>query len=290
MLLSVVAAMFPRSPGISFAEWFAFAFPLCVAQAAGIFALLLLLYARGRRLSFDTAQLAAEHAGLGPVSLAERVVAADLCLVVLLWATRSGFGRAVPGWKALFPYPPGDGTVAVLGALLLFAWDIVDWRGDLLRLQWDIIVLLGGGTAMALGCARSGFSGLVAEQLEHLGRIPLFWQVLAIAAIMTATTELISNIASANLVLPILGSLAARLRTNPFLFMLPATIASSYAFMFPISTPPNAIVFAYGFITIKEMALTGFLLNVLGILSLTLWTVVAGPYILGDVANWPYFS
>ena len=290
VLISVIAAMFPSSPGVPFSHWFAFAFPLSILQATGIFGFLWLRYVKGRLLLFDVSRLVEEHRQLGEVTLAEKVISLDVVLVILLWATRSGLGSWLPGWKELFPYPPGDGSVSIFCALLLFVWDIVDWRTDMLNLSWDIIVLLGGGTAMAIGCGRSGLSNLVAAQMESLGDLPFLLQIMCISALMTSTTELISNIAAANLALPILGSLAQRIHTNPFLFMLPATISSSYAFMFPISTPPNAIVFSYGLVSIREMAFAGFILNICGILSLTFWTVLVGPLILGarEAAEWVY--
>jgi anion transporter len=290
VFLALLPAMFHASPGVSFLQWFIFAFPLAIFQASFIFGFLIVRFMRKESLNFDMARLQADHQALGPISKAELVISGDLLLVILLWATRSGFGTWLPGWASLFPYRPGDGTVAVVGAVLLFLWDIIEWREDLLRLPWDIIVLMGGGTAMAFGCAKSGLSTLVAEQFEDLGDFPFVLQIFFIAVLVTVTTELISNIAAANLILPILGALARHLGTNPLLYMVPATIACSYAFMFPISTPPNAIVFSYGFLTIREMALCGFLLNIVGAISLTIWTVTVGPAVFGPIpaAAWVY--
>ena len=138
------------------------------------------------------------------------------------------------------------------------------------RLPWNIVLLFGGGFAVALGFEHSGLAVWLGEQLTWIQNVPSIVFILIIVSAMSLLTELTSNVASTQMLLPIFASIALATGNNPLLFMIPATIASSLAFMLPTATPPNAIIFGAGNITINRMLRTGVSLNFLGVLIITL--------------------
>jgi solute carrier family 13 (sodium-dependent dicarboxylate transporter), member 2/3/5 len=144
-------------------------------------------------------------------------------------------------------------------------------------------LLFGGGFALALGFERSGLALWFGEQLAWGAGIPSIIFVLAIVTMMSFLTELTSNVASTQMLLPVFAGIAVATGDNPLLFMIPATIASSLAFMLPTATPPNAIIFGTGRISIDRMMRTGFALNMLGVLLITLMTYLLIGYIFGVV-------
>eukprot|EP01087_Luapelamoeba_hula_P010865 TRINITY_DN2897_c0_g1_i1.p1 TRINITY_DN2897_c0_g1~~TRINITY_DN2897_c0_g1_i1.p1 ORF type:complete len:616 (-),score=98.82 TRINITY_DN2897_c0_g1_i1:101-1948(-) len=151
---------------------------------------------------------------------------------------------------------------------------LLEWR-DTDKLPWDILLLLGGGYALALGFSRTGLAEWAGEQLEDLSVLPTPLIVVAICVIISFATEIMSTVAVANVSLPVLGSIAAQLGENPLLFMLPATISASFAFMLPIATASNAIVFASGHVRMRDMIAPGFVFTVIGI-----GLVSSGTYLL----------
>ncbi|RPI44882.1 MAG: SLC13/DASS family transporter, partial [Bacteroidetes bacterium] len=209
-------------------------------------------------------------------------------LLALLWITRSGisFSRfTIPGWADLFKVPEfiNDGTVAMFISIVLFIVPsrkgqnkrIMDWK-TARKLPWNIVLLFGGGFALALGFQSSGLSLWIGEQLLWTRGINPYLILMAVVTLMSFLTELTSNVASTQMLLPVFASLAVSSGNNPLLIMVPATIASSLAFMLPTATPPNAIVFGSDRITISMMVRTGFLLNMIGVLVVVLVTWLLG--------------
>ncbi|XP_051960863.1 solute carrier family 13 member 5a isoform X2 [Xyrauchen texanus] len=187
-----------------------------------------------------------------------------------------------------------DATVAVFIAALLFvfpskpprmccwgvqSFDTVDsgptpalltWKVTQKKMPWSIILLLGGGFALAKGSEVSGLSKWLGDQMSPLQSIPP-WAIAIILCLMIATfTECTSNVATATLFLPILASMSQSIGINPLYVMIPCTLSASFAFMLPVATPPNAIVFSYGYLKVSDMAKTGIVMNIIGILSITL--------------------
>ncbi|KAM6933734.1 Na(+)/citrate cotransporter [Xenentodon cancila] len=236
---------------------------------------------------------------LGPMSFGEISVLSLFCLLVLLWFTRDpGF---VPGWathifnsKAEYVT---DATVAVFVAILLFvlpsepprfcsrrtrSFDTVarqptgststllTWKAAQKKLPWGIVLLLGGGFALAKGSEVSGLSKWMGDQMTPLQHIPP-WAIAIILCLLIATfTECTSNVATATLFLPVLASMSQSIGINPLYVMVPCTLSASFAFMLPVATPPNAIVFSYGYLKVVDMAKTGLVMNIIGILCITL--------------------
>jgi sodium-dependent dicarboxylate transporter 2/3/5 len=160
----------------------------------------------------------------------------------------------------------------------------------IMKLPWNIVLLFGGGFALALGFQSSGLALWFGEQLSWTQNIHPYLILLAIVTMMSFLTELTSNVASTQMLLPVFAALAVSSGNNPILFMIPATLASSLAFMLPTATPPNAIIFGTQRIQIKTMVRTGFLLNMMGILILFLITWLLGGKLLeiipGELPSW----
>lgn len=165
----------------------------------------------------------------------------------------------------------------------------MDWK-TAQKLPWNIVLLFGGGFALALGFQSSGLAVWFGEQLHWTQGIHPYLILLAVVALMSFLTELTSNVASTQMLLPVFASLAISSGNSPMLLMIPATLASSLAFMLPTATPPNAIIFGTNRIQISTMVRTGFILNIIGILVVVLITWLLGGSALdidlGIVPDW----
>jgi sodium-dependent dicarboxylate transporter 2/3/5 len=137
------------------------------------------------------------------------------------------------------------------------------------NLPWNIVLLFGGGFALAKGFQSTGLSTLIGNKFAGLAGMPPIIMVLLICLTLTFLTELTSNTATTEMILPILASVSFAMTVNPLLFMIPATLSASCAFMMPVATPPNAIVFGSGRVSIAEMARTGFFINLIGVVVIT---------------------
>ncbi|MBD3166885.1 DASS family sodium-coupled anion symporter [bacterium] len=287
---------FPQAPDVSFARWIVFALPLSLVMLVVVWGLLVLLHFRGlpqmgaRRVFRD--QLKA----LGTWSREEKLVSLVFAGLALSWLTRKPLELGLftlPGWSQLLPEPEfvGDGTAAIAWGALLFllpsrrkGQPLMNWetaRG----LPWRIVLLFGGGFALAGAIQASGLAPWIGERMEGLSGLPAPLMTASTSTLMTFLTELTSNTATTQMALPILGALAVAIKANPYFLMVPATLSASCAFMMPVATPPNAIVFGTGRLRIIDMARTGILLNLIGIALITLWVHLAGPSAFGGGAD-----
>jgi sodium-dependent dicarboxylate transporter 2/3/5 len=223
-----------------------------------------------------------ERAAMGRMSAGERGTLVIFIVTAILWITREGIdagGIRIPGWAALFPKPAyiTDSTVAMFMSALLFLIPVNMKKGEFLldldwamRLPWDVILLLGGGFSLAQAVDSSGLGGWIGLKMQGICHLPLILTVGIISFTMIFLTEVMSNTAITTLMLPVLAGMATKVGINPLVFMIPATIGASCAFMLPSGTPPNAIVFAAGYMKLPQMAKTGFWLNILSTIILTL--------------------
>uniref|UniRef100_A0A8C6H3S0 Solute carrier family 13 (sodium-dependent citrate transporter), member 5 n=1 Tax=Mus spicilegus TaxID=10103 RepID=A0A8C6H3S0_MUSSI len=238
-----------------------------------------------------------EYQKLGSLSYPECNVLFCFTLLVILWFSRDpGF---MPGWLS-FAWVEGntvhitDATVAIFVAILLFIIPsqkpkfnfssqteeerktpfyppaLLDWKVAQEKVPWDIVLLLGGGFAMAKGCETSGLSKWMAAQMEPLRLVKPAVITLILSCLVAMTTECTSNVATTTLFLPIFASMARSIGIHPLYVMIPCTMSASLAFMLPVATPPNAIVFAYGHLRVVDMMKTGLIMNFVGILSVFL--------------------
>jgi sodium-dependent dicarboxylate transporter 2/3/5 len=296
--------MFPGAPEISFAAWFLFAFPITLFFLALVWSYLHILFRPSGKSWKGTSMrdFRDQYQQLGPVSFEEKAVFVIFILIAFLWLFRSdiGFGSlTIPGWSSLFGYPAyfNDGTVAIFASLLLFiipaknknSGRLMDWEAAQ-GIPWNIVLLFGGGFALASGFKESGLSIWFGQQLSFVGDYHPFMVILVICFLMTFLTELTSNTATTEMLLPILAGLSISIEVNPLLFMLPATLSGSMAFMLPVATPPNAIVFGTGRLQVIDMARNGILLNLIGVLVIALFTWIAGTWIfdinLEELPGW----
>ncbi|XP_034025054.1 solute carrier family 13 member 5 [Thalassophryne amazonica] len=240
-----------------------------------------------------------QHRQLGPMSFGEMSVLGLFILLVVLWFTRDpGFfhGWATNIFNSEAEYV-SDATVAVLIAVLLFvlpskpphfcSWRsqsfdtvpgpstgstsaLLTWKVVQKKLPWGIVLLLGGGFALAKGSEDSGLSKWIGEQMTPLQSIPPWAIAIILCLLIAVFTECTSNVATATLFLPVLASMSQSIGINPLYVMVPCTLSASFAFMLPVATPPNAIVFSYGYLKVADMARTGIVMNIIGILCITL--------------------
>lgn len=296
--------IFPDMPEISFADWFIFAIVITVLVFIVAWLLLYLMYKPAQSWEgLNREDFRKEYQLLGKVKPEEKTVFVLFILMALLWIFRTGFHIGpvnIPGWSQLFSNPGyiNDGTVAIAVALFLFILPAGSEKGERLmnwetanRLPWHIVLLFGGGFALAKGFVESGLSLWFGEQLSGLAGVNPMILTSVIVTVMSFLTELTSNTATVEMILPILGGLAASIQVNPLLLMIPATLAASLAFMLPVATPPNAIVFGTGHLRVKDMVKTGFTLNLVGIVITVLVTYFWGTAVFSiDVAGVPEWA
>lgn len=190
-----------------------------------------------------------------------------------------------------------DSTIAMAGAIALFLIP-VDWKKRefvltwewATRLPWGVLILFGGGLSLAAGFEVSGLSAWTVDQVSFLSGMPVIVLIMGLALLVTFLTELTSNTATTNLLMPVLGGVAIGLGESPLLLLAPAAISASCAFMLPVATPPNAIVFGSGKLAIPDMMKSGLALNIMGVFLVTLLTyLVLIPVfgiVVGELPEW----
>ncbi len=290
----ITERMFPGAPTIDFAPWFLFAFPGSLIMAAVLWGLLRWMYLRdGENLRIDTAVIRSQYEAMGPITYEQRVVFLVFSTMAILWLSRSGIDVGplnIPGWAALFPEPGyvRDGTVAAAMALVLFVLPsrtepgsrVMDWLSAE-ALPWDIVLLFGGGFALAAGFAESGLALWAGEQMAGLSGFSPMALVFGLCLAVSLLTELTSNAATTEMLLPVVSSLAVAIKVHPLLLIIPVTLSCSFAFMLPVATPPNALIFGTNRIKMADMARTGFALNLLAVALVTLGMFTLGKLIFG---------
>lgn len=215
-----------------------------------------------------------EARALGPMKPGEIATMMVFSMTALAWIFR-------PSLVSFFPKPAMivDGTIAMFGALLLFVIPVDLKKGEFVmnwewavKLPWGVLILFGGGLALADGFTTTGLAAWLGQQVSLLEQAPVIIILLVLITLIVFLTEITSNTATTAMMMPILAAVAIGLHQNPLLFMMPAALAASFAFMLPVATPPNAIVFGSGYVSIPQMARSGLLLNVVGIVLLLAFT------------------
>ena len=259
---------------IGFAEWLAVGLPVAAVLLAVTYVYLARVSGLWRRASGDTLrQVRAAYARLGPASPEERRVAVVFAAMALLWSTRLLYE----------PYVPlTDPGIAVAGAGLLFALPgrmpsgrLLDWA-EAVKIPWGVLLLFAGGLALAAGFGGSGLADYLGGVLAGLGGLPAVVLLLAVVAFVNFLTEVTSNVATASVILPVLAAMADRLGLDPLALMTGATLAASCAFMLPMATGPNAVVFGSGELTVAYMVRRGFWLNLASIAVVVGWMWARG--------------
>ena len=284
--------IFPDAPPLTFASWLPVGLPVTILMIPIILWILTSVIFKlqsGKKL--DREFLRKEKSSLGKMSREEKIVLWVFALVVFGWIFRKGLNLgfvSIPGWSSLLGISKyvHDSTVAMFGSMLLFILParnggrVLEWR-TAVDIPWGIVLLFGGGFSLAYAFGSSGLSKWIGTNLAGLGNLSTPLLIIAISTTMTFLTEFTSNTATATLMLPILASAAVGMSVDPRLLMIPATLSDSCAFMLPVATPPNAIVFGSGQLKIKEMVKAGILLNIAGIIVVLLVMYFIGMPALG---------
>lgn len=249
---------------IGFAQWLLIGLPLVITGLPIVFVLLtrVVYPLRLTELPGGQAIIDAELSHCGPMDRAQRQVAIIFALTATLWITRPLIDTWLPGLS--------DTGIAVFGGLLLFAWP-VDWRrwqflltwDDAARLPWDVLILFGGGLSLAAGISDSGLAGWIGSAFAGLEGVHALFLIMLAVTFTIFLTEVTSNTATAAAFLPILASVALGMGLDPMILTVPAAVAASCAFMLPVATPPNAVVYGSGRISIPQMARAGLVVNLI---------------------------
>ncbi|MDA9909488.1 SLC13 family permease [Gammaproteobacteria bacterium] len=255
---------------ITFVDWMKLGVPVSITMLAITWLFLTrVMYkmdAADAHSASATAHIKEELAALGIMTSEEKKVATVFFMVAICWILNGLFKPESLSFVT-------DPAIAMSGAFLLFiipsskgnSGFILDWD-TAKTIPWDIIILMGGGFALAAGFSESGLTQWLASQLTVLQGVHFFVLIVVVVLFVTFLTEMTSNAATATLFIPVMGALAITMDLHPFTLMVPAALAASMAFMLPVATPPNAIVFASRQVTIAQMAKTGFTLNIIGAL------------------------
>ena len=262
-----------------FGAWMLAAMPVAVLLVISGWAALSVLFLRDRALKVPggAALVREEMARLGPMNRGEQVVLVVFTATALAWIFRG----PVTDW--LGPSLPflehvTDTTIAMTGALLLFAIPVdlrrgqsaMDWE-TAGTLPWGVLLLFGGGLALAAALQKNGVDLWLGQQLLLLGSLPPWMLVVGVIAVMVLLTEITSNTAVTATFLPVLGGVAGALDMDPLSLQVPAAFAASCGFMLPVATPPNAIVFGSGFVTMRQMVKGGLVMDLISIVLLSLF-------------------
>ncbi|HWG94992.1 MAG TPA: DASS family sodium-coupled anion symporter [Mycobacteriales bacterium] len=274
---------------LGFGQWMALGLPLAsVFLVLAWLVLTKLVFRSGlREIPGGKELIDSEIKALGPMSRGEWTVLAVFVTTALLWV----FRQPLAGWDALTGVLPfmaqlNDTSIAIAAALALFLIPVdarrgvptLDWR-TAQQLPWGVLLLFGGGLSLAAAVQASELDVFIGSQVSGLGVLPVVLLIAGVAGVVLLLTEVTSNTATAAAFLPVLGGVAVGLEVAPLLLLVPAALAATCAFMLPVATPPNAIVFGSGHVTIGSMLRAGAVLNVVGIVLIT-----AAVYLLGGVA------
>lgn len=289
-----VRQLFPELGEIGFLRWMLLGVPL-----AGVYLLLTWVYLGFIRLrsvpkaapATSREALFGQRAALGAISPGEWAVMTVFFLTVAAWIFRADTvvgPLVIPGWSTRLGLEVHDGTVAVGAALLLFLIPVdlksgqftLDWAWAV-RIPWDVLLLFGGGFALAHAFRLTGLGAWLATELGVLMAFPLGIMILVLCVVVILASEIASNTALASLLLPVLAATATAVGVHPYLLMLPATLAASCGFMLPVATPPNAVAFASGYVTVPQMVRTGLVIDLLGAVLVTLAVAGLGGPVFG---------
>lgn len=269
----VLAAMLQEIYGIEieFAQWFLFGLPLSM-----ILLLICWWYITSVAFTFPQdsfpdgrQEIKRQVKALGPMSYEEKAVLTVFCLTAAAWIGRPVLNHVLPALD--------DTIIAVVAAVSLFLIPasaslkraILTWE-EAVRLPWGILLLFGGGLALAAGFKSSGLADFLGGQLSLLDGVAPLLVLIVIVASVNFLTELTSNLATTAMILPILAPLALAIDVHPYILMIGAAVAASCAFMLPVATPPNAVVFGSGYLKIPDMVRVGIIMNLISIVCLSI--------------------
>ncbi|XP_054707089.1 solute carrier family 13 member 2-like [Uloborus diversus] len=295
ILKGFIEELFPESSEITFASWMLYNVPgMVICVTIGWIILQLIYIPCWRKDSKETKQriknvICTRYRELGTITFHEAAVFSLFVILVFLWIFREP--KFMTGWADIFSSETriGDAVPVIFILFLLFLLPAEPWRAHVSRpllewsavqkkLPWGLVILLGGGFALARGTQKSGLSKWLGNQLVQLSFLSPSVVVILLCASTAILTEIISNSTVATILLPVVAQMAIAFEVHPLYLMLPVTIASSYAFMLPVATGPNAIVFDSGHMTTMDMVKPGIIMNIICCLIQILMINTLGSY------------
>jgi len=266
---------------ISFVKWMIAGLPIVIIGLPLMYLILskLVYPVRLKELPGGESLINNELVKLGKINTPEKRVSIVFGVTALLWITRPLLSNFIPEIS--------DAGIAIAAGVSLFLIPadirkgqfLVNWE-DIQKLPWGILILFGGGLSLASAISASGLADWIGQEIGALGFLPIFMMLIIVVAVIVFLTEMTSNTATAAAFVPILGSAAIGLGQDPLFFVIPAVIAASCAFMLPVATPPNAIVYASNEVSMAEMSKAGVWLNITFIFFITIaaYTIIAWVY------------
>ena len=255
---------------ISFLKWFQFGFPISILLLAISWIYLTKVAFKFKQNEFNEGkeEINRQLEELGPISYEEKIVLSVFVVTGLAWILRTYLlNKFIPNLD--------DSIIALISGISLFLFQannqegknekIMNWE-DAVKLPWGVLLLFGGGLAIAQGFQSSGLANWIAENLTQLNGFSLFIILLVLITAVNFLTEITSNLATTAMLLPILAPTAVTLGVHPYILMVGATLAASCAFMLPVATPPNAVVFGSNYLKISDMVRVGILMNIISII------------------------
>jgi sodium-dependent dicarboxylate transporter 2/3/5 len=265
---------------ITFYQWFVFGFPIALVLLFVCWKYLTKYAYKFEQKEFPGGrdEINLQLKALGKMSHDEKMVLFVFCCTAFAWITRSFLlQKFIPRID--------DTIISVFFAVVLFVIPsskkgerLISWE-DAVKLPWGVVLLFGGGMALASGFETSGLALWIGNKLIALESVPFFFLLLILIFAVNFLTEITSNIATTAMLLPVLLSLAPTLGVHPYYLMISATVAASCAFMLPVATPPNAVVFGSGYLKIEDMVKKGIWMNLISIVILTLFVYFMLPLI-----------
>ncbi len=278
---ALLAAYMAREHGIEigFGTWMVIGVPVVVTMILAVWAVLARLYPAPASLGARAAEaIASELAALGRIRAPEIRTGLVVMATALAWILQPLVEKTLPGFT--------DTTIAIGGALAMFIVPSGDAKGgplliwrDLDDLPWGVLILFGGGLSLAAAIGTSGLAAWLGAQMQAFAAWPLVFLIAAATLGMLLLTELMSNTAASAIFVPLGGAVALGLGLDPMLLTVPLALAAGCSFMLPVGTPPNAIVYASGRVTIAQMALAGFWLNLIGLVVITAATMLTADWL-----------
>ncbi|MDG1041157.1 MAG: DASS family sodium-coupled anion symporter [Polaribacter sp.] len=267
---------------ISFLKWMTFGLPFSIIMVGLCYLVLVKWMFPCNHIQFSSSAnlISDEIKKLGPISKQEKRVLTIFAITVFLWITRTIINKFFPQLNL------SDTAISLIGALALFAIPlsikkgtfILKWN-DTEKLAWGILLLFGGGLALAKGMDASGLVDVITEAIKS-GDFNITITVSLLIILMLFMTELMSNVALISVLAPVVAGIAIGLNIPILNVLIPVTMASSCAFMLPMATPPNAIVFASGYVKVSEMVKAGILLNIFAVILLILYYLFVIPHMI----------
>ncbi len=295
-----VRALVPGAQEVTFTRWMLVGLPLVAIFIPLTWLILTRVTMKGTGIDLAGGHeaIAEERQKLGPMNRGEKRTLVIFLLTVAAWITRGDIrigDFTLHGWASLTSLGSyvHDSTIAIAAALALFLTPVnygegqfvLNWRSAS-RIPWGILILFGGGIALGRGFTSSHLAARIAHSMELLSAAPVLVLVALTALVVTFLTEITSNTAVATIFLPILAATATGLGVHPFVLMIPATISASCAFMLPVATPPNAIVFSSGNIPMSGMVRVGVIMNLVGVVLVVSLMYLIAMRVFGVPVAW----